>query len=114
MSDFKKLAGGLGNDIVSTIRESLGDDYENLTDEQKESIKWAASKTIELQLRAKSGEDVTEKLQALESTVRDWKVWGEFGLEDAFWKGVQEVAKTFGSFLGGFAVEAASRIVPGL
>lgn len=114
MSEFKKLADGLGKDVVSEIRGSLKEDYESLTQEQKDSIKWAASKSFELQLREKSGEDVSEKKQALESTVRDWRVWGEFGLEDAFWKGVQQVSKAVGSFLGGFAVEAASRIIPGL
>lgn len=114
MSDFKKLSKGLGSDVLLAIRTSLGDDYETLTDEQKQSIKDTAAKAIELQLREASGEDVAEKKQAVESTVRDWKVWGEFGIEAAFWKGVQEVSKALGSFLGSFAVEAASRIVPGI
>ena len=114
MSEFKKIAKGLGQDVLLSVRTSLGDDYDSLTDEQKQSIKDTAAKVVEMQLREAAGEDVVAKKQALETTVRDWKVWGEFGIEAAFWKGVQEVAKAFGTFLGGFAAEAASRIVPGL
>ena len=114
MSDLKQLASALGDDVVNEVKTTLGADYDSLTDEQKDAIKRTGAKLMELQLRARSGEDVTEKLQAVESTVQDWKVWGAISASEAFYAGVQKVAKTLGTFLGGFAAEAAGRLVPGL
>lgn len=120
MNDFAELAFSLGRDVHAEVKTSLGADYATLTLEQMQSIETTGAKYIELQLRLKLTTDPAEivaiknKLQALESIVKDWKVWGAFAIEDAFWKGVQKVAATFGSFLGGLAGEAASRIIPGI
>lgn len=103
MSDLSELAVKLGGDVVAEVKASLGEDYASLTDEQKASIARTGVALMELQLRAKAGEDVALKLEAVESTVQDWKVWGEISADVAFWKGVQKVAQTFGSFLAGAA-----------
>ena len=120
MSEFRALAETLGQDIVASVKADLGEDYASLTDEQKQSIEDTGVRVVELGLRLKATSDpiekaeLEEKLQAVESTVKDWKVWGKIGAADAFWKGVQKVALTLGTFLGGLAGEAVSRLVPGL
>ena len=103
MTELTDLALGLGKEVLAEVKASLGEDYASLTDEQKQSIEDTAAKLLELQLRSKSGEDVEAQLQAVVSTIQDWKVWGEFATESAFWKGVQKVASALGSFLGGLA-----------
>lgn len=112
MSDILDLAKELGTDVVAEVKTVLGNDYETLTEDQKESIKRTANTYMALQLRLKvakakgaTGEvqDLEEKVQAVESTILDWKVWGELEADTAFWKGVEKVASTFGSFLGGAA-----------
>ena len=120
MSEFAALAEKLGGDVVTEVKGSLAADYEALTDEQKASIKTAGVKVMDLRLRLQVASDPIEiadlqaKLQAVESAVQDWKVWGEIGADVAFWKGVQVVAATLGSFLGGRVGEAANRLIPGL
>ena len=108
MSTLADVATSLGRDLVGEVKTSIGEDYNSLTTEQTDSIQETAIFYYELQLRAKAGEDVADKLQAVASTVQDWKVWGELGVEDAFWKGVQKVASIFGTFLGA----AAKTIIP--
>ena len=103
MSDLGAVAKTLGEDIYSNVRSSLGDDWDALTGEQKDSIKETAQLYMELQLRSKTGDDVAEKLQAVESTVKDWEVWGEFAVEKAFWEGIDKAASAFGTFLGAVA-----------
>lgn len=110
MSEFLELAEQLSLDVVKEVKESLGGDYEALTAEQQASIKDTAVRVIDLRLRLKAGEDVADKLQAVESTVKDWKVWGQIGADVAFWKGVKVVAETLGTFLAG----AAKGFIPGL
>ena len=110
----------LGLEVVNEVKLSLGDDYDTLTDEQKGSILETATLLMEKEIALATETDEAKKkglkdqIQALESTVSNWKVWGELAIEDAFWKGVQKVAATIGSFLAAFATEAISRIVPGL
>lgn len=113
-------ASDLGKQVVDEVKLSLGDDYKSLTGEQKDSILETGTLLMkkELELAAETDEgkklEIKDQIQALESTVTDWKVWGELAIEDAFWKGVQKVASTIGSFLAAFAGEAISRLVPGL
>lgn len=111
MREFGELAESLAGEVIEEVQAALGDDYDSLTDEQKESIRWTAEKVLELRIRVKTGEvGAEEKLEAVESTVQDWKVWGEIGADAAFWKGVQVVAETLGSFLAG----AGRGLIPGL
>jgi len=114
VSDFEGQAKDLGLKVFYDVKNSLGDDWDGLTEDQKQSIAHVAEKIMELELRQKAGEDVTAKLEAVSSTIQDWKVWGELAVEEAFWKGVQKVAETIGSFLAAFATEALKRIVPGV
>ena len=104
----------LGLQVLQEVKDSLGDDYAKLTDRQRLSIRDTAIMMMEKELALATEDDVVKKqeikeqIQALESIVKDWKVWGEMAIEDAFWKGVQKVAVTFGSFLGA----AAKAIIP--
>ncbi len=117
MSDLEHLANNLGNDILEETKELLGRDWHSLSTPQRESIRETGAKYMEIQLRLrvcddpKEEKELKEKQQALESTVADWKAWGEFAIEEAFWEGVKKVASIFGSFLGAFATEAAGRII---
>ena len=113
-------AAELGRQVLADVQTSLGDDYETLSAAQKASIEQTATMLMgkQLELSTQPGAERTAELeaqiQALESTVQDWKVWGVLALEDAFWEGVKRAAETLGSFLAAFATEAIGRIVPGL
>ncbi len=115
----------LGMQVLHEVKTALGDDYALLTDEQRLSIRDTATMLMEKQVELKAAlalptpdpekvADLQSQIQAIESTVKDWKVWGAFAIEEAFWKGVQKVAAAIGSFLSAFATEAISRLVPGL
>ena len=113
-------AAELGKQVLEEVKTSLGDDYDSLTKEQTDSIEETATMLMAKQIELATTDDATKKqeltaqIEALESIVQDWKVWGVLGVEDAFWKGVSKVAATIGTFLASFATEALSRIVPGL
>lgn len=110
----------LGRQVLLEVQTSLGDDWSTLTDEQKNSIEETATMLMakQFELAAETDpvkkKDIQEQILALESIVTDWKVWGAFAIEEAFWRGVQKVAAAIGTFLAAFADEAISRIVPGL
>ncbi len=110
----------LGLEVLNEVKTALGDDYKSLTDEQRLSIRETATMAMEKEIALKTETepakiaDLKLQLEAIESTVTDWKVWGVLGVEEAFWKGVQKVAATIGSFLSAFALEALKRLVPGI
>lgn len=113
-----RSASDLGKQVLDEVLTSLGDDANSLTPEQRTSIEETATMLLKKEIELSAETDVSKKqsikdqIQAIESTVQDWKVWGEFALEDAFWKGVQKVAATIGSFLAAFALEVIGRIIP--
>lgn len=114
MSEIAALAEVTGKEILHDMQTSIGDDWSSLTDAQKQSIKRVAERAVEIPLRMKLTSDPAVKanleaqLEATLSSVADWKTWGELALEDAFWKGVQKVASTLGSFLMGAALKFAT------
>lgn len=117
MSDILKLAEGLGKEILADMKGSIGDAWDSLTDEQVATVKKVAIKVPEYRLRVKldpDNQDLKDKLETWESATLDWRAWGEMGAEDAFWKGVERVAGSLGSFLGALGGEALDRLVPGL
>ncbi len=111
-------AAHLGLQVLADVKESLGEDYYKLTDEQRLSIRDTATMLISKQIELATTDDVTKKvelqaqIEAIESTVKDWKVWGAFAIEAAFWKGVQRAAAAVGTFLASFALEVIGRIIP--
>lgn len=107
MSEILEIAKLSGKEILHDMQVSIGDDWDSITDEQKESMARVAQRAVELPLRIKIETDPIKKadleaqLEATLSTVKDWKTWSELALEDAFWAGVKRVAETLGSFLMG-------------
>ena len=108
-----------GLQVLADVKETLGEEvYNKLTDEQRLSIRDTATMLLEKQfeLTTQPGESRSVELQAqieaLESTVKDWKVWGDFAIEAAFWKGIQRAAAAVGTFLATFALEVIGRIIP--
>lgn len=117
MSDILKLAEGLGKEILTDLKGSIGDEWDGLTPEQQATVEKVAIKVPEYRLRVKldpDNVDLRAKLETWESAVLDWTAWGAMGLEDAFWKGVGRVGISLGTFLGSLGGEALSRIIPGL
>ncbi len=114
MSEIAELARISGKEILNDMQTSIGDDWSSLTEKQMDSIARVAQRAVELPLKIKIASSLVDKtdleaqLEATLSSVKDWKTWSELALEDAFWKGVQRVASTLGSFLMGATLKLAT------
>ena len=104
IKDHAKLA-------FDEIKEALGDKWDNLSDDYKDSAKRAAERLVKLEWKKRvQGEDVDEDIKFVKTTVDEFKMAGEIMLYDAFWKGVDRALQALGSFLVG----AGKSLVPGL
>lgn len=116
MSEILQLAEGLGKGIFNEMKSHIGERWDSITDEQKDTVKKVATGVVEYRLKVKldPSDENKQLLETYESAVKDWRAWGEMWAEDAFWKGVAKVGASLGSFLGALAGEALDRVVPGL
>lgn len=93
------------------IKDTLGVKWDCFTETQKNSVTRAVKRIIELEWKAKTtGEDVSEDLEFVKTTVSQFKLAGEIALYDAFWKGVTKALEALGAFLVG----AGKSLLPGL
>ena len=102
------ISMNMAEDVLERFQDRIGDSWEKITDEQRESLKLGAKMVFELGLRQKGGEDVSARLQAAESILLDWAAWAEAELRLAFLEVVKEVAKDLGVFLAKFAQGAVA------
>jgi len=96
---------------LDEIKDVLGDKWDGLSEEQKTAATRAATRIVELEWKAKTtGEDVSEDLEFVKTTVSQFKLAGEIALYDAFWKGMTKALEALGHFLVG----AGKSLIPGL
>ena len=120
MSEIFELAKSQSEKILEHLKESIGDAWESLPDEKKQTVETLALKIPEFRLRVlidSDNEDLRAKLETYESAAGDWKVWTELEgekLYNSFWGGVERTARSLGTFLGVAAGEFVSRLIPGV
>jgi hypothetical protein len=103
-----------GLQALDDIKAALAEKWDLLTPEQKASAARAAKRVIELEIKKKTGEDVTDDLEFVKTTIGEFKVAGEIAatsaFQNAFWTGVNKALEALGSFLAG----AGKGLIPGL
>lgn len=95
------LAQDLGKDVLNSVKDDLGGEWDLLTDVEKETLERNSKKYMELKLREKLGEDVSEQLAAVDSVILDFRTQGAIAVSAAFVKGVQQAGALLGAFLLG-------------
>ena len=108
---FDAVLGGLGNAAVSTLKASMSDAWDALTDDEKKSAETLLFSLAKARLYEIAGYDVSGYLPTLEAAFLQWKVVGKqvaldgirqaateaFGLGGAFVAGaVQQIVKNAG------------------
>ena len=95
--DIKALAKEQLGSFTDDLKGRLKEDYDKLTDEQKDAATRAAKRLIELELRKTKGEDVSEDLAFVKVTVAEFVVACELSVanafKEAFWTALEKVAK---------------------
>lgn len=86
-------------DVVNEIKESLGDAWTAMSEDEKESVARVARRYLKLKFDSHAGKDVSKQLAVVTSTIKDWKVVGSISFHDAFMKGVKKAGEILASFL---------------
>lgn len=121
MNNLGEVAVKFGKEAFTNVKEELGERWNLLTEEQKDSAERATMRIVELELKLTTeqaaGQSTTETendLNFVKVTVDEFKIAGRVAamdtFQDSFWKGVNKALEALGSFLAG----AGKSLVPGL
>lgn len=103
MSDFEEAAKNIGKSIFDETRKAFGDHWSKLSEGNYEDVARASRRVAELSLEQLAGKDVDQQMRVVKATVKNWQVVAQIisadALEKAFWKGVEVVGQTLGTFL---------------
>lgn len=114
MSELNGLATDLSNEVYNDLKTSLGDQWGQLTDENKAIIKHVATNVLVYRFKVKmdpDDEELKEILETWESSVLDWNAWGQMAIGQFFWESVSKVANALGEFLGAAAGKALDELI---
>lgn len=105
--NISDIATNIGDQIMEEVKQQLKEDWTALAPTAKDDLRKAALRYGFLVAKGMSGQDVDEPMQVLRATMKNYVVAGKVEIsqlaQNAFWKGAQRVAQTFGSFLNGLA-----------
>lgn len=93
----------LSLEVGEHIKTVLADEWDALTNNQKNSAIRASKRYLELKVQKAAGKDVEEDLLFVERTIEGFKLSGKIKLYNAWWEGVNKALEVLGSFLAGLA-----------
>jgi hypothetical protein len=92
-----------------TIQIELGAEWDNVTGAQKASLKRALKRSVQLKIKESKGEDVSDQLAFIDTTINGFKLAGQVKLYSVTKSVLGEVLEGLGKFLAG----VAKGLIPG-
>lgn len=93
-----------------STKEQMGEEWDNVTDAQKESLQRALKRHVQLKIKEHNGEDVSDQLAFVDTTINGFKLAGQIKLYSVTKSVLGEVLEGLGKFLAG----VVKGTIPGL
>ena len=95
---------------LDKAKDELKDEWESLTDAQKDSLRRAFKRAVQLKIKEYNGEDVSTQLAFVNTTIDGFKLAGQIKLYSVAKSVLGEVLEALGKFLAG----VVKGTIPGL
>ena len=106
MSELSKLADGFGDQLLQTVKSTLGEEWEHLPPEAVEEVQAVLRDAAELTMRSLAGENMTSERAVVEATIAGWEFVGYSRTQAALEAAAKEALAYAGKVLLGILAAA--------